>query len=73
MWQEKESIVVDYFASSAFGMQGKTLIPNSEYRWLDFGVIWGVLKDPKQWKPIGLVDPIYWLCTGKRHRKPELI
>ena len=27
-----------------------------------------VLKEPKKWRPFGLVAPIYWLCTGERHK-----
>ncbi|WP_375328141.1 coiled-coil domain-containing protein [Microcystis sp. BLCC-F210] len=29
------------------------------------------IADPSQWKPLGLVSPIYWLLTGKREKNLE--
>jgi hypothetical protein len=26
-----------------------------------------VIRYPKQWRPFGLVAPLYWLCTNERH------
>jgi hypothetical protein len=29
------------------------------------------MADPSQWKPFGLLSPIYWLLTGKREKNIE--
>jgi hypothetical protein len=34
------------------------------------GGVKAVIKNPKLWRPFGLVAPIYWLCKGSRH--PDL-
>lgn len=57
---------VEYFALSAFGMVGTvTKRPNTKYS--DQTKTEMVLDNPRLWKPFGLVSPLYWLCTGKRH------
>lgn len=57
---------VEYFALSAFGMVGTvTKRPNTKYS--DQTKTGMVLDNPRLWKPFGLVSPLYWLCTGKRH------
>lgn len=69
-WQQLASGKVDYFTTSAFGMLGTRFQePNSKQLKRDRGGTSSVLKAPKQWRPFGLVAPIYWLCTGDRHKE----
>jgi hypothetical protein len=69
-WQNTGSGQVDYFATSALGMLGRNFPePNRILQKRDRGGVAAVLKDPRRWRPFGLVAPIYWLCTGQRHKK----
>ncbi|EKD07461.1 MAG: hypothetical protein P5694_00165 [Limnospira sp. PMC 1286.21] len=62
---------VEYFTTSAFGILGKQYPePNSKRLKRSRDGTTSVIKKPRVWRPFGLVAPIYWLCTGKRH--PEL-
>ena len=71
-WQGLGAGKVDYFAASALGMLGTNFpAPNATRLSRDSGGVSAVLKDPKRWRPFGLVAPIYWLCTGERHKKLE--
>lgn len=70
-WQQTGAGEVDYFMASAFGMLNSQVPePNSTRISRRREGMHSKLKDPKNWQPFGLVSPIYWLCTGKRH--PEL-
>jgi hypothetical protein len=64
-WQKLGGGEVQYFATSAFGMLGTAYPePNmTKVNRRDAGLT-AVLKNPKRWKPFGLVAPIYWLTTG---------
>ena len=71
VWQSTSQGQVDYFAASAFGMLGN-MYPGPNMKRIQFdryGIKDSVLKNPGCWKPFGLVAPIYWLCTGQRHKK----
>jgi GTPase SAR1 family protein len=71
VWKNSGLGMVDYFASSAFGMFGNRY-PRPNMNIVEqnrFGIKACILKEPKNWLPFGLVAPIYWLCTGKRHSK----
>jgi len=69
-WQQMGGGQVDYFTASAFGMLGNRYPePNVTIISRDRGGISAVIKDPKRWRPFGLVAPIYWLCTGDRHKE----
>jgi GTPase SAR1 family protein len=71
-WQGMGAGQVEYFAASALGMLGNTYpAPNATRLSRDSGGVAAVLKEPKRWRPFGLVAPIYWLCTGERHKKLE--
>ena len=71
-WTEMGGGGVDYFATSAFGMLGSQYPePNSKRLDRTREGTRSVLKDPKRWRPFGLVAPIYWLCTGQRHKQLE--
>lgn len=69
-WQQMEGGMVGYFTTSAFGMVGNTFPePNMTLLSRSHNGIAAVIKDPKRWRPFGLVAPIYWLCTGDRHKE----
>jgi len=69
-WEQRGSGQVDYFTTSAFGILGsKYPEPNSKRLKRDRDGTTSVIKDPKRWRPFGLVAPIYWLCTGERHKE----
>jgi GTPase SAR1 family protein len=71
-WQGMGAGQVEYFSASALGMLGTTYpAPNATRLSRDSGGVAAVLKEPKRWRPFGLVAPIYWLCTGERHKKLE--
>ncbi|OYQ61830.1 hypothetical protein B9G53_25405 [Pseudanabaena sp. SR411] len=62
---------IEYFAMSNFGMiSTKPPVPNVNQTLLDNGYTSGTLKNSQVWKPFGLISPLYWLSTGKRH--PQL-
>jgi hypothetical protein len=69
-WQQSGAGSVEYFSASAFGMLGtNSPAPNfTKVRASRDGLV-ARLKEPKRWRPFGLVAPIYWLCTGERHRE----
>lgn len=70
-WQQMGGGNIEFFAASAFGMLGsKYPEPNVNLLSRNRGGVTAVIKNPKLWRPFGLVAPIYWLCTGSRH--PEL-
>lgn len=69
-WQQTGGGQVDYFTTSAFGVLGsKYPEPNSVKIKRDRDGTSSCIKDPKRWRPFGLVAPIYWLCTGERHKE----
>ncbi|MBD2138184.1 hypothetical protein H6F32_11420 [Anabaena sp. FACHB-1237] len=71
-WQQMGGGDVNYFTASAFGMLG-TKYPEPNITLLTRGRdgVTAVIKNPKSWRPFGLVAPIYWLCTGDRHKLLE--
>ena len=69
-WQSSGAVSIDYFRASAFGMLGGSDRGNSKQIRRDRNGVASALQDPTKWRPFGLVSPIYWLCTGKRH--PQL-
>ncbi|MGB3204168.1 MAG: hypothetical protein WBB28_04205 [Crinalium sp.] len=73
-WSNDWKCPINYFFCSAFGMKGKPPNPNVKVQARDKGGTYGVIANPKVWRPFGLVAPIYWLHTGKddqRLRKIE--
>lgn len=71
-WSQLGGGSVDCFTTSAFGMLGKRYQePNAKKLKRDRGGTSSIIKSPKQWRPFGLVAPIYWLCTGVRHQELE--
>jgi len=69
-WQAGTSRKIDFFATSAFGIIGAQFPEaNSKQLTRSRGGVTSILKDPKRWRPFGLVAPIYWLCTGARHKQ----
>jgi GTPase SAR1 family protein len=68
-WQQLGKGSVEYFASSAFGTLGTRYPePNSRQIRRDRDGVASVIKEPKHWRPFGLVAPIYWLYMGERHK-----
>jgi hypothetical protein len=71
VWQQMGGGEVEFFTASAFGMLGtKYPEPNVNLLQKSRGGVKAVIKNPKLWRPFGLVAPIYWLCKGSRH--PDL-
>ena len=67
-WSQSGMGTVEYFTTSAFGIVGRQYPePNSKRLRRSRDGTTSVIKKPKLWRPFGLVSPIYWLCTGKRH------
>ena len=70
-WEQLGGGQIDVFATSAFGMIG-TSRPEPNMRKVKRdrdGLKNAILRNPQKWKPFGLVAPIYWLCTGKHHKR----
>jgi hypothetical protein len=69
-WQRSGQGAVDFFVASAFG----TIDPRGmegNYKLLSrrqWGGTQSIIKDPSHWQPFGLISPLYWLCTGERHK-----
>ncbi len=69
-WAEMGGGEVDCFTTSAFGMLGINYPePNAIQLTRGRNGTTSVIRDPKRWRPFGLVSPIYWLCTGQRHKE----
>jgi len=69
-WEAMKNGRADYFAVSAFGTIGNNFPePNAIRLTRDKGGTTSVLRDPDNWRPFGLVSPLYWLCTGKRYKQ----
>jgi GTPase SAR1 family protein len=71
-WQTMKTGEVNYFTTSAFGVLGNQFPePNSQKISRGKEGTKSIIKNPRRWRPYGLVSPIYWLCTGKRNPKLE--
>ena len=69
-WEKMKSGKVDYFAVSAFGTVGNDFPePNAIRLTRTEGGTTSILKYPDNWRPFGLVSPLYWLCTGRRYKQ----
>lgn len=69
-WQQMSGGEVDYFTTSAFGTIGNNYPePNAVKLTKDRNGTTSVIRNPKRWRPFGLVSPLYWLCTGQRHQE----
>jgi energy-coupling factor transporter ATP-binding protein EcfA2 len=65
-----QKITVDYFATSAYGMLGSdSEISNSNTVESDEKGTRAVIieSDARLWRPFGLIEPLYWLYTGKKY------
>jgi GTPase SAR1 family protein len=70
-WQQMGGGEIEFFTASAFGMLGnKYPEPNVNLLNRSRGGVRAVIKNPRLWRPFGLVAPIYWLAKGSLH--PEL-
>lgn len=69
-WSQTTGGEVSYFTTSAFGMLGNQFPePNAKKLSRDRNGTTSVIKNPRRWRPFGLVAPIYWLCTGQHHQE----
>ncbi|MDJ0742157.1 MAG: hypothetical protein QNJ32_02220 [Xenococcaceae cyanobacterium MO_167.B27] len=69
-WSQTTGGEVSYFTTSAFGMLGNQFPePNAKKLSRDRNGTTSVIKNPRRWRPFGLVAPIYWLCTGQHHKE----
>jgi hypothetical protein len=66
-WKNEWKCQIEYFYCSAFGWMGTREEPN--VRKIQKDPPRATIKDPEVWKPAGLVQPIFWLKTGYRHRQ----
>ena len=63
-WTQEDKGKVEYFTTSSFGVFGKYCEPNSIIQ-SESGRAFAVIRNPQEWQPFGLIEPLYWLCTGK--------
>ncbi|NCS23382.1 MAG: hypothetical protein GPI96_02170 [Microcystis aeruginosa BS13-02] len=63
-WTQEDKGKVEYFTTSSFGVFGKYCEPNSIIQ-SESGRAFAVIRNTKEWQPFGLIEPLYWLCTGK--------
>ena len=69
-WSKSTGGEVSYFTTSAFGMLGNQFPePNAKKLKRDRDGTTSVIKNPRRWRPFGLIAPIYWLCTGQHHKE----
>jgi hypothetical protein len=66
-WSDEENGQVEYFTTSAFGVLGKGefLEPNSVILAREQWGTSAVIKNFNECQPFGLIEPLYWLSTGK--------
>ncbi|MDZ8105248.1 MAG: hypothetical protein RM338_06425 [Nostoc sp. DedQUE12a] len=64
-WRTLWGCSTNYFFCSAFGTKGINPQPNFKIRNRDKNGIYGVIDNPKVWRPLGLVAPLYWIQTGQ--------
>jgi hypothetical protein len=64
-WTQEDKGKVEYFTTSSFGVFGKYCEPNSIIKSKSKMGTMAVIRNPKEWQPFGLIEPLYWLCTGK--------
>ncbi len=62
-WNQESKFSISYFACSAYGMIGDSFQLNAE----SISDYVFILRSASSWKPFGLINPIYWLATGKIH------
>ncbi|MBL1208716.1 hypothetical protein [Geminocystis sp. GBBB08] len=62
-WGKRSNISIAYFSCSLFGIvKNNGMIESNGYYYDHYGAI---LKNPDNWKPFGILSPIYWLLTGR--------
>jgi hypothetical protein len=64
-WTQEDKGKVEYFTTSSFGVFGKYCEPNSIIKSKSKMGTMAVIRNPQEWQPFGLIEPLYWLCTGK--------
>jgi Double-GTPase 2 len=69
-WGGSKNEQINFFRASAFGVLGDSPAPNATVVSRGVEGTAATIKRPRLWRPFGLISPLYWLCTGKRH--PDL-
>jgi len=64
-WTQEYKGKVEYFTTSSFGVFGQYCDPNSIIQSKSKEGTSAVIRNPQEWQPFGLIEPLYWLCTGK--------
>ncbi len=64
-WTQENKGKVEYFTTSSFGVFGKYCEPNSIIKSKSKEGTSAVIRNHQEWQPFGLIEPLYWLCTGK--------
>ena len=64
-WTQENKEKVEYFTTSSFGVFGKYCEPNSIIISKSKRGTMAVIRNHQEWQPFGLIEPLYWLCTGK--------
>ena len=64
-WTQEDKGKVEYFTTSSFGVFGQYCDPNSIIQSKSKEGTLAVIRNPQEWQPFGLIEPLYWLCTGK--------
>ena len=64
---------IEFFACSSFGvLADKDLRPNRLMGVDNDKREYARLMDRRNWRPYGLLSPIYWLTTGRRYKDESL-
>jgi hypothetical protein len=64
-WTQEDKGTVEYFTTSSFGVFGQYCDPNSIIQSKSKEGTLAVIRNPQEWQPFDLIEPLYWLCTGK--------
>lgn len=64
-WRTLWGCSTNYFFCSAFGTKGINPQPNFKINVRNKDGTYGVIDNPKVWRPLGLVAPLYWIQTGQ--------
>lgn len=67
-WKRQWGCEINYYFCSAFGFRGG-YIPNIKLQRKGAEGTFAVIEKPENWKPIGLLAPLYWLETGKNNEQ----
>ncbi len=64
-WRSLWGCSTNYFFCSAVGTKGINPQPNFKITNRDKDGVYGVIDNPRVWRPLALVAPLYWIQTGQ--------